>query len=131
MSISGTPSRRANVSNIHNISCLFCGEVHHFKFMPANLTFVYYVENQNVSRTNPYSRTNLYSNIYNPRWRQHLNFSLRGNQAQQESSNTTQFPHKGNFLSGFSRPNQQKFSKPMANTLNSMENLIKKIYGKE
>nr|XP_016495533.1 PREDICTED: uncharacterized protein LOC107814608 [Nicotiana tabacum] len=59
------------------IFCEVCGEGHMSNLCLANPESVYFVGNANRGQTNQYGDT------YNPKWRNHLNFSWGGNQGTQ------------------------------------------------
>ena len=58
------------VNQNSNASCVYCGKRHLFDNFPRNPALVNYVGSFNRQNQN-----NPYSNTYNPRWRQHPNFS--------------------------------------------------------
>ncbi|KAH9769561.1 hypothetical protein KPL71_012051 [Citrus sinensis] len=58
------------VKQVTELSCVYCGEEHDFDNCPGNPASVNYVGNFNRQPQN-----NLYSNTYNPGWKQHPNFS--------------------------------------------------------
>ncbi|XP_015387814.1 uncharacterized protein LOC107177842 [Citrus sinensis] len=60
----------ATVNQISDMSCIYCGEGHLFDNCPGNPASVNY-----MGSFNKQNQDNPYSNTYNPRWRQHLNFS--------------------------------------------------------
>ncbi len=81
-------------SSVNSISCVFCGGGHVYDDCLNNLVSVNYVENYNAGGYN--IGNNLYSNTYNPGWRQHPNFSW-SNQVARSSNN----PNRPINLPGF------------------------------
>ena len=63
-------SAPAVMKQVAELSCLYCGEEHDFDNCPGNPASVNYVGNFNRQPQN-----NSYSNTYNPRRKQHTNFS--------------------------------------------------------
>ncbi|KAA3477871.1 hypothetical protein EPI10_011729 [Gossypium australe] len=93
--------------------CVYCGEDHVFYECPLNPASIYYIGNFN--RNN-----NPYSNTYNPRWKQHPNFSW-SNQGVGNSSNnvTSKQP-------GYNQPMPQKnVQQSSTSSYSSMEALLK------
>ena len=60
----------ATVNQVAEASYVYYGEMHLFDNCPGNPNSINYVGSFNKQNQN-----NPYSNTYNPRWRQHLNFS--------------------------------------------------------
>ncbi|PIN11693.1 DNA-directed DNA polymerase [Handroanthus impetiginosus] len=58
------------------VTCEECGEGHPSDQCPHSVESIQFVSNARKSQNNPYSNT------YNPRWRQHPNFSWNNNQGQ-------------------------------------------------
>ena len=63
-------SAPATGKQVTELSCVYCGEEHDFDNCPGNPVSVNYVGDFNRQPQN-----NLYSNTYNPGWKQHPNFS--------------------------------------------------------
>ena len=59
----------ANVNQVAEVSCVYCGAGHLFDNFPGNPASINYVGSFNRQNQN-----NPYSNTYNPGWRQHPNF---------------------------------------------------------
>lgn len=57
------------VQQISELSCVYCNDNHMFENCPSNPASICYVDKGAQRNFNPYS------NIYNPCWRQHPNFS--------------------------------------------------------
>ncbi|XP_022926214.1 uncharacterized protein LOC111433394 [Cucurbita moschata] len=89
-------------------SCVYCGEEHTFDQCPSNPASIFYVGNQ-ASQGNP--KNNPFSNTYNPGWRNHPNFSWKG-----QGSYNQQMPPKANYPPGFGLQNQLAYSSQQVNT---------------
>ena len=115
-------------------SCVYCGEEHTFDQCPSNPASIFYVGNQ-ASQGNP--KNNPFSNTYNPGWRNHPNFSWKG-----QGSYNQQMPPKAIYLPGFELQNQIAYGSLQATTQGegtsqaqdiprtSLESLIKKYMAK-
>ena len=115
-------------------SCVYCGEEHTFDQCPSNPTSIFYVGNQ-ASQGNP--KNNPFSNTYNPGWRNHPNFSWKG-----QGSYNQQMPPKANYPPGFGLQNQLTYGSQQATTQGegtsqaqhilgtSLESLIKEYMAK-
>ncbi|KAH9667508.1 hypothetical protein KPL70_021064 [Citrus sinensis] len=106
----------ATVNQVAEISCVYCGGGHLFDNCPGNPTSVNYVDNFNRQ-----NQDNPYSNIYNPGWRQHPNFSWS------YQNQTAEVPSGQNILTqppGFYQQNQEQIS-INNDQLSSLEALIK------
>ncbi|KAH9750390.1 hypothetical protein KPL71_013860 [Citrus sinensis] len=97
----------ATVNQISDVSCVYCGEGHLFDNCPCNPTSVNY-----MGSFNRQNQSNPYSNTYNPRWRQHPNFSWS------YQNQTVAVPNK------FYQQNQEQRS-INNDQLSSLEGLIK------
>ncbi|KAH9679446.1 hypothetical protein KPL71_026137 [Citrus sinensis] len=106
----------ATVNQIYDMSCIYCGEGHLFDNCPGNPASVNYVGNFNRQ-----NQDNLYSNTYNPGWRQYSNFSLN-NQNQHAASFSGQ--NRLAQPSGFYQQNQEQRS-INNDQLSSLKGLIK------
>ena len=81
-------------------SCVYCEE-HTFDKCPINPSSIFYVRNHD-SQGN--QKSNSFLNTYNSRWRNHLNFSWKG-----QSSYNQQTPHKANYPPSFGLQNQMTY----------------------
>ncbi|XP_023766424.1 uncharacterized protein LOC111914946 [Lactuca sativa] len=83
--------------------CAVCQGVHDYSDYPQNLEFVFFIYRQNFPRQN-----NLYSETYNPGWRNHPTFSWCGQQQQHIQPQQEQFQQRPQNPPGFYQmPNQQ------------------------
>ncbi|XP_062100024.1 uncharacterized protein LOC133805897 [Humulus lupulus] len=110
------------MGQVADVSCVYCGDGHVFESCPLNPASVCYVGNQNANRNNPYS------NSYNPRWRQHRNFSWGGQGA---SSSGAPMQNKTTHPPGFSQqqPRAQP-PPPQVSKSSSLESLMKEYMAK-
>ena len=83
-------------------SCVYYGEEHTFDQCLSNPPSIFYVGNQ-ASQGNP--KNNPFSNTYNPGWRNHPNFSWKG-----QGSYNQQMPPRANYSMSFGLQNQLGYS---------------------
>ncbi|XP_022158611.1 uncharacterized protein LOC111025065 [Momordica charantia] len=117
----GALTGTANVNQIQGISCSFCEGDHHYNNCPGNPESVYYLGNpQN-------NRNNLYSNTYNPGWRNHPNFSWSGDQGGHNAgtSSAPAFQHKVSYPPGFVNQGQMVARRQSEGSIASLEKLMK------
>ncbi|KAH9735037.1 hypothetical protein KPL71_017612 [Citrus sinensis] len=106
----------ATVNQVAEISCVYCEDGHLFDNCPGNPASVNY-----VGSFNRQNQDNLYSNTYNPGWRQHPNFSWN-NQNQPAAAFSGQ--NRPAQPPGFYQQNQEQRS-INNDQLSSLEVLIK------
>ncbi|XP_022158314.1 uncharacterized protein LOC111024824 [Momordica charantia] len=76
---------------ISDISCVYCGDNQLYENCPANPTSVFYVGQRAQRNFNPYSNT------YDPRWRNHPNFSWSNQGVASSSAQTPAQQYKQNY----------------------------------
>ena len=106
------------MGQLAEVSCVYCGDGHAYENYPSNPVSVCFVGNQN--------RNNLYSNSYNPSWRQHPNLSWTGPGAGPSNS---VMPNRPTYPPGYSHQNTQ-LRPPQAIQPNSLETLMREYMAK-
>lgn len=106
------------MGQLAEVSCVYCGDGHAYENCPSNPASVCFVGNQN--------RNNLYSNSYNPGWRQHPNFSWTGPGA---GPSNFVMPNRPTYPPRYSHQNTQ-LRPPQAIQPNSLETLMREYMAK-
>lgn len=107
----------SNVSQLQEVSYVFCGEEHTFENCSFNPASVYYMGNQN--RNN-----GMQSNSYNPTWRQHLNFSWRDQGMNANQGVIPKLMSPTNFTKQQVQPRRPQYQPQPSN---SLENMMKEF----
>ncbi|XP_052299689.1 uncharacterized protein LOC127903072 [Citrus sinensis] len=114
-------STLATVKQVAELSCIYYGEEHDFDNCPRNPASVNYVANFNRQPQN-----NLYSNTYNPGWKQHPNFVWS---SQNRNAPVLNGQNRNTRPSGFHQESQgQKHNSQ--DPITSLEALIKEYIAK-